>query len=161
MSGFFHLIFSLWGSSMLLSVTVICCFSLLCVLSHSVISNSFAIPWTVARQSPLSMGFPRQEYWSGLPFTSPGDLSNLGIKPVLPATPALQVDSFLLSHHAWYLIVWIYPNFSVPFLGMEISDSFYQNTRIFLEALFKIAPNWKLSNVPKQWNREIRIYSYN
>ena len=51
----------------------------------------------------------------------------------------------------------------IPFLGMEMSDSFYQNTctRIFLEALFKIAPNWKLSNVPKQWNREIRRYSYN
>ena len=38
-------------------------------------------PWTVACQAPLSMGFPRQEYWSGLPFPSPGDLPNPGIKP--------------------------------------------------------------------------------
>ena len=41
-------------------------------------------PWTVAHQSPLSMGFSRQEYWSGLPFPSPGDLPNPGIKPMSP-----------------------------------------------------------------------------
>ena len=51
---------------------------------------TFATPWTVAYQAPLSMGFPRQEYWSGLPFPSPGDLSNPGIKP---RSPALQADS--------------------------------------------------------------------
>ena len=45
-------------------------------------SDSFAIPWTVALQAPLSMGFPRQEYWNGLPFPSPGDLPNPGIKLV-------------------------------------------------------------------------------
>ena len=38
-------------------------------------------PWTVARQAPLSVGFPRQEYWSGLPFPSPGDLPAPGIEP--------------------------------------------------------------------------------
>ena len=47
-------------------------------------------PWTVAHQSPLSMGFSRQEYWSRLPFPSPGDLSNPGIKS---ESPALQADS--------------------------------------------------------------------
>ena len=41
----------------------------------------FVTPWTVARQAPLSMGFSRQEYWSGLPFPSPGDLPDPGIKP--------------------------------------------------------------------------------
>ena len=48
-------------------------------------SNSFAIPWTVASQTPLSMGCPRQEYWNGLPFPSPGDLPDPGIEPVSPA----------------------------------------------------------------------------
>ena len=48
-------------------------------------SDSFMTPWTVACQSPLSMGFPRQEYWSGLPFPSPGDLPNPEIQPVFPA----------------------------------------------------------------------------
>ena len=50
----------------------------------------FEILWTVALQAPLSMGFLRQEYWSGLPFPILGDLSNLGIKP---RSPALQADS--------------------------------------------------------------------
>ena len=47
-------------------------------------------PWTIACQAPLSMGFSRQEYWSGLPFPSPGDLPNPGIEP---RSPALQADS--------------------------------------------------------------------
>ena len=50
----------------------------------------FVTQWTVARQAPLSMGFLRQEYWSGLPCPSPGDLPNPGIEP---SSPALQVDS--------------------------------------------------------------------
>ena len=45
----------------------------------------FVTPWTVASQAPLSMGFPRQEYWRGLLFPSPGDLPNPGIKPAFPA----------------------------------------------------------------------------
>ena len=51
-----------------------------------------AIPWTGACQAPLSMGFSSQEYWSGLPFLSPGDLSDLGIES---GSPALQADSLL------------------------------------------------------------------
>ena len=48
----------------------------------------FVTPWTIAHQAPLSMGFPRQEYWSGLPFPSPGDLPDSGIKPASPALAA-------------------------------------------------------------------------
>ena len=54
----------------------------------------FVTPWTVARQAPLSMGFSRQGYWSGLPFPSPGDLPDPGIEP---RSPALQADSLPLS----------------------------------------------------------------
>ena len=50
----------------------------------------FVTPWTVAHQALLSMGFSRQEYWSGLPFPSPGDLRSPGIEP---RSPALQADS--------------------------------------------------------------------
>ena len=50
----------------------------------------FATPWTVALQAPLSMKFSRQEYWSGLPFPSPGDLPDPGIKS---RSPALQADT--------------------------------------------------------------------
>ena len=53
---------------------------------------TLAIPWTVARQASLSMKFSRQEYWSGLPFPSPGDLPSPGIEPWYPA---LQGDSLL------------------------------------------------------------------
>ena len=49
-------------------------------------------PWTVAHQVPLSMGFPRQQYWSGLLFPSPGDFPDPGIKP---ASPALRADALL------------------------------------------------------------------
>ena len=50
----------------------------------------FATPWTIAHHAPLSMGFSRQEYWSGLPFPSPGDLPDTGIEP---RSPALQADT--------------------------------------------------------------------
>ena len=56
-----------------------------------------ATPWTIAHQASLSMGFSRQEYWSGLPFPSPGGVPDPGIKP---RSPALQVDSLHLSHSA-------------------------------------------------------------
>ena len=51
---------------------------------------TLATPWTVACQAPLSMGFSRQEYWSGLPLPSPGDLPNPGIEL---GSPALKADS--------------------------------------------------------------------
>ena len=50
-------------------------------------------PWTSALQAPLSLGFSRQEYWSGLLFPSAGDLSDPGIEPESPAAPAFQADS--------------------------------------------------------------------
>ena len=58
-----------------------------CVLSRV---RLFATPWTVALQAPLSMGFSRQEYWSGLPFPSPGYLPDPGIEP---GSLALQAQS--------------------------------------------------------------------
>ena len=58
-------------------------------------SDTFVAPWTVAHQALLSMEFPRQEYWSGLPFPSPGDLSDPGIGP---RPPVLAGGSLPLSH---------------------------------------------------------------
>ena len=52
--------------------------------------QTLVTPWTVACQAPPSMGFSRQEYWSGLPFPSPGDLPNPGVEP---RSPALQADA--------------------------------------------------------------------
>ena len=67
-----------WLKSKSLSV------SFTCVYACSVVSDS-ATPWTVAHQAPLSMEFPRQEYWNGLPFPPPGDLPDPGIKSVFLA----------------------------------------------------------------------------
>ena len=66
------------------------------VLGHSVMSAHFATPWTVPQQAPQSTRFPRQEYWSGVPFPPPGDLPDSGIKYVL-----LDCRQILyhLSHH--------------------------------------------------------------
>ena len=57
----------------------------MCVFVCSVVSDSFVTPWAVAHKAPLSMGFPSQEYWSGLPFPPPGDLPYPRTEPASPA----------------------------------------------------------------------------
>ena len=73
-----------------------------------------ATPWTIACQTPLSMGFSRQEYWSGLPFLSPEDLPDLRIKP---ESPTMQTDS-LLSEPQGKPGLWVFPN---PFSENSLS----------------------------------------
>ena len=60
----------------------VCVCMCVCVFSHFNCAQLLATPWTLAHKAPLSMGFSRQEYWSGLPRLSPGDLPNPGIKPM-------------------------------------------------------------------------------
>ena len=60
-----------------------------------VTQSRLTLPPCVAHQAPLSMGFSRQEYWSGLPFPSPGDLLDPGVEP---GSPALQAGSLPLNH---------------------------------------------------------------
>ena len=71
--------------------------SLCCVLSCFSHVQPFETPWTVACQAPLSMGFSRQQYWSGLRFPSPGDLPDPGIEPASLASSALADMSFTTS----------------------------------------------------------------
>ena len=68
------------------------------MLSHFTRVQPFVTLWTVARQAPLSMGFSRQEYQSGLPCPPPGDLPHPWIQPTSPISSAWQVDSLPLSH---------------------------------------------------------------
>ena len=63
------------------------------MLSHSSHVRLSVTPWTAACQAPLSMGFSRQEYWSGLPFPPPRNRPNPGTEPGSPVSPALQGDS--------------------------------------------------------------------
>ena len=60
-----------------------------CILGHSVLSDPFVTPWPMVRQAPPSMDFPRQEYWSGMPFPPPEDLLDPGIELESPVSPAL------------------------------------------------------------------------
>ena len=65
-----------------------------CVLSYVWL---FATAWTIVYQPPLFMGFPRQEHWCGLPFPSPGDLPNPGVKPASLVSPALAGRFFTVA----------------------------------------------------------------
>ena len=85
---------------------------IMCVLVLSRVDS--AASWTVARQAPLSMGFSRQEYWSGVPFPSPRSLPSPGIEPMSLASPVLQADSLLLSHRGSPITIIIdLPTFSL------------------------------------------------
>ena len=90
--------------------------SILCVLSHAWL---FVAPWTAVRQAPLSIGFSRQEYWSGLPFPSPGDL--------LHSLLHWQADSLPLRHLSQHS-----PSAGVPILKPFL---FYQAPRCLLPPL--------------------------
>ena len=70
------------------------------MLSHFSCVQTFVTLWTVALQAPLSMGFSRQEYWSGLSCPPLRALLDPEVKPASPVAPALEADSLLLSHQA-------------------------------------------------------------
>ena len=72
----------------------------MCMLSHFSHDQLFANLWTAAHQGLLSMGFSRQEYWSGLPHPPPGDLPNPGIEPASLASPALA-GRFFTTNASW------------------------------------------------------------
>ena len=83
----------------------------------------FATPWTVACQVPLSVGLPRQEYWSVLPFASPGDLPDPGTKL---ASLALQVDSLPLSHLRSHSVYGeMYKNINSKTESYEIMNNYF------------------------------------
>ena len=71
-----------------------------CMLRRRRRVRLFVAPWTVARQAPLSVGFSRQEHWSGLPFPSPRDLAGPGVKAASHMSPALA-DGFFTTSATW------------------------------------------------------------
>ena len=74
-----------------------------CMLSYFSCIQLFATLWTVAHQAPLSMGFSRQEYWSGLSFPSPRDLVTPGIEPMSLVSPALA-GGFFTTSATWEIL---------------------------------------------------------
>ena len=99
-----------------------------CVLSCFSRIQLFVTPWTIARQTPLSMGFSRQEYWSGLPFPPTGDLPHPGMEPAAPLPLALQVNSLLLSHQGIPLTCLHVCTFFPPFVCMTYSLTLPKNS---------------------------------
>ena len=97
----------------------------------SVVSDS-ATSWTVARQAPLSMGFSRQEYWSGLPFPSPEDLPDSGIEP---RSPTLQTDSLPFespyTELFFYKLLWL-----LGFKWVLLASFWYSTFLISLQWVF-------------------------
>ena len=81
------------------------------MLSHV---RLFVIPWTVAHQAPLSMGFPRQEYWSGLPCSPPGVPPSPGVEPESLVSPALTGGFFTTSATWEALMILIFPELEIP-----------------------------------------------
>ena len=98
----------------------------ICVLSCFRHVWLIATLWTVARQAPLPMGFSRQEYWSGLPHPPPGSLSNPGIKPASPKSPALAGEFFATSATT-YMCICVRPteNWTRVFCVFCIASRFF------------------------------------
>ena len=87
-----------WFSVCMLVYEVWCIFDTCYAMLSCFSMSDSATLWTIARQAPLSMGFSKREYWSELPFPSPGHLPDPGIEPESPVSPALQADSLPVNH---------------------------------------------------------------
>ena len=96
-----------------------------------------ATPWTVAYQAPPSMGFSRQECWSGLPFPSPGDLPDPGIEP---RCPALQAGKPIYVYSHLNMILTSPPRESSIFLHFT---DFHRKPIIFINKTTKESKKWK------------------
>ena len=95
-----------------------------CVLSHFCHVRLFATRWTVARKAPMSMGFSRQEYWSGLPCPPPGDLPDPGIELTSAASPALTAGFFTTST-TWEAQVSLYSHLKDLAFVLSLGEKIY------------------------------------
>ena len=120
-----------------MSPILICACVCVRTLSHVLL---FAAPWTVAWQAPLSMEFPKQEYWSGLPFPPPGNLPDSGIKP---ASPALAGRSLPLNHQGSPILIYITSKYDsrIPSYRRQMQQpSIDQCSLIFLTGQKSVIP---------------------
>ena len=155
---------SLWERKMVQLLQKMICMPVCSVVSDSV------TPWTAAHQAPLSMGLSRQDYWSGLTFPTPGDLSNPGIKPTSFASPTLA-DGFFTTWEApmendmaippiiqHRIIIW--SNSSTLGIIAQRNESRDQNsylTPMFIAALFTVAKMWKQLTCPSVDDRRQHV----
>ena len=101
-----------------------------CVVIYSLSCvRLFVTLWTVACQAPLSMGFPRQEYWDGLWFLSPGDLPDAGMEPASPVSLALAGRFFTTEPLGKPSEQWYLSNYLVYLLAIQLPKSLKQNLK--------------------------------
>ena len=113
-------------------------------------SDSFATPWTVTCQTLVSVGFPRQEYWSGLPSPSPGDLPNLAIEPVSPPLAGVFFTTQLPGksiHVCVYIYGDIYFYIHVIYIQILATYNFYLLYFIIIKENYKREKSSYLKNV--------------
>ena len=109
------------------------------MLSHFCFVWLFATLWNIACQTPLSLGFSKQEYWSGLPYTLPG-YPDPGVEPASPVAPALQVDSLPLSYQgSLYICIYI--------------QCLYIHTHIYIYKTSLVAQTVK--SLPAMWETRV------
>ena len=109
----------------------------------AVMSDSSATPWTVAHQTPLSTGFPKQEHCSGLPFPTPGDLPDSGIKPMSPTLAGTFFTTDPLCsppvHQSCLCFLWIWLLWLQSTISITMSIPFFLFKKIFLMwTIFKV-----------------------
>ena len=105
----------------LLGKHILCNHACVCSFSHVWL---FATPWTVAHQAPLSMGFSRQLYWSGLPCSPPRDLPETWIEPASPMSPVLA-GGFFTTSATWQAHVLPSPWQQFYFLSLQFASAGY------------------------------------
>ena len=108
----------------------------------------FATPWTVAHQAPPSMGFSRQEYWSGVPFPFPGDLPNRGIKPRSPALQADALTSEPLGKPKCFVCLFVF-NFIFKFYNIVLV---LPNIEMDPPQVYMCSPSWTLLPPPSPYH---------
>ena len=116
-----------------------------CMLSHLSCAWLFATPMTIACEALLSIGLSWQEYWDGLPFPPPGDLSDPGIETVSPVDPALA-EEFFITWATWEAPRYIYKSYNIE--GIKSASWSDICTPVFIIALFAIAKVWKQPKFP-------------
>ena len=124
-----------------------------CTLSHLSPVRLFANPWSVARQAPLSMGFSKQEYWSGLPCPPPGDLPDPGIKPRSFMSPALA-GRFFTTGATWEALPWLcYSVILFPCASLRDSNYFFLTPMPIHTQIHQANRPLKLKSIVRSWGK--------
>ena len=135
-----------------------------CMLSHFSHVQLFAMPWTVARQTPLSMGFSRQVYWSRLPCPPPGDLPDPAIKPLVP--PGKPSNQLIMTISLWwdhwfFFLKHSYFYFDIPiFSDFPIVNMYNLHSVLKLKKIKESRGGSMIKRLPRIWSLAGKLRSH-